>query len=280
MDWIEDDEVQMLSNTFRGSHTTVQTENLYRSMSRIMISLAKIPQSRIGSWTITDDGQISLSNRPMLCWFNQLENWSIPTGIPRNMTYTNADSFHLDLLAAHDNRLLHQKNAVFDEDDAKSQAKDLVLMKALLHQYTDRKLRNGPFVMQLTDIHESNLFVDKDWNIKYVIDLEWACSLPLEILSPPFWLTGKGIDQFYEQEELGRFSTHYNRFVDIFTQEEKSVREPEQIQSAFSLATHMITALEDGRYWYSHALQSPKGLFNVFRVQIQSKYDAGVPKIP
>jgi hypothetical protein len=30
--------------------------------------------------------------------------------------------------------------------------------------------------------HRSNIFVDSNWHIKYIIDLEWACSLPIEIM--------------------------------------------------------------------------------------------------
>ncbi|KMP09058.1 hypothetical protein CIRG_08739 [Coccidioides immitis RMSCC 2394] len=80
------------------------------------------------------------ANRPMFCSaiFTSLENWSIPTDISRGRTYTNAESFYLDLLAVHDNHLLYQGNAAVHEIDACSQAKDLVLMKALIHQFTNR----------------------------------------------------------------------------------------------------------------------------------------------
>ncbi|OAX79833.1 hypothetical protein ACJ72_05845 [Emergomyces africanus] len=50
-------------------------------------------------------------------------------------------------------------------------------------------------VMQLTNLYMSNLFLDKGWNIKYVIDLEWVCSLSRENLLPPFRPTDKGVDQ-------------------------------------------------------------------------------------
>ncbi|KMU85857.1 hypothetical protein CIHG_03386 [Coccidioides immitis H538.4] len=89
------------------------------------------------------------ANRPMFCSaiFTSLENWSIPTDISRGRTYTNAESFYLDLLAVHDNHLLYQGNAAVHEIDACSQAKDLVLMKALIHQFTNRHVCEGPFVL-------------------------------------------------------------------------------------------------------------------------------------
>ncbi|PGH32008.1 hypothetical protein GX50_05202 [[Emmonsia] crescens] len=271
IDWIESESAKMLSNTFTMPHTEAQTQNLYQSMARIMISLAKVPQPRIGSWTIDNDGRINLSNRPMLCHLHQLENWAIPTSIPRNMTYTSADSFYLDLLASHDNRLQYQGNAAYSEEDARTQAKDLVLMRATLHKFTDRYLHDGPFIMQLTDMHTSNIFVDKDWNIKHIIDLEWACSLPLGDLLPPFWLTGKGVDQI-KGSEYKRFKACYERFMEIFEQEEMGTR-LHYDGNIYSRAMTMRSALENGRYWYSNALQTPRGLFNIFRTHLEPFYE-------
>ncbi|OJD09884.1 hypothetical protein AJ78_08879 [Emergomyces pasteurianus Ep9510] len=271
IDWIESDDTQQLSNTFTMPHTDAQAQNLYQSMSRIMISLAKVPQPRIGSWTIDNHGRISLSNRPMFCHLHQLENWDIPTGIARNMTYTSTDSFYLDLLTSHDNRLQYQGNAVYSEEDARAQAKDLVLMRALLNKFTDRYLCEGPFLMQLTDIHASNIFVDKDWNIKHIIDLEWTCSLPLGYLLPPFWLTGKAVDQI-KGPEYKPFKECYERFVKVFEQEEMGAPLHHN-GNLHSRATTMMSALEDGRYWYLNALRTPKGLFNLFRTHLEPLYD-------
>ncbi|PGH14788.1 hypothetical protein AJ79_02804 [Helicocarpus griseus UAMH5409] len=268
-DWIEDENVEMLSKTFTMSHNTgSQIQNLYR---------ARIPQPRIGSWAIDNDGYISLVNRPMLCHFHQLENLNIPT-VPRDLTYSNADSFYLDILATHDNRLRHQGNAVFSEEDARAQAKDLVLMRASLHRYANRTLGDGPFVMQLTDMHDRNIFVDKEWSIKYLIDLEWACSLPLGDLLPPFWLGGKdGVDQIIGSD-YERFKACYDRFVEIFGKEEVGTPPLQYGGDIYSRAATMKSALEDGRYWYLNALQTPKGLFNLFRTHIEPLHDSNVPK--
>lgn len=235
------------------------------------ISLAKIPQPRIGSWTIKNDGQLTLSNRPLFCHLQRLENWDIPSGITRDTTYTNADSFHLDLLTGHDNRLRYQKNAVFSEDDARHQAVDLVLMRASLAQFTDRSLRDGPFVMYMTDMHASNIFVDRDWNIKHIIDLEWACSLPLEHVMVPHWLTGKGVD-LLTGPEYERFENCYKQFSGAIRQEETNA--PLCYKgTTYSLAATMNRTWEQRHYWYLSALQSPKGLFNLFREQLQPLYE-------
>lgn len=231
VDWIEGENEQLFSNVFTQTHTETQTQNLYQSLARIFTSLARCPQPQIGSWTISNDGQLCLTNRPLFCHLHQLENWNFSTGIPRDLTYTSADSLYLDLLAGHDNRFRFQGNAVFSEDDACCQAVDLILMRALLCQFTDRSLRDGPFVMNLMDLHASNIFVDSDWNITHILDSEWACLLPMEYLIIPYWLTGKGVDQLIGPE--------CERFEQCYRQLTNAIRE-EEINAPLCYTTHLL----------------------------------------
>ncbi|PGH16208.1 hypothetical protein AJ79_01977 [Helicocarpus griseus UAMH5409] len=131
--------------------------------------------------------------------------------------------------------------------------------------------------MQLTDMHASNIFVDENWNVKHVIDLEWACSLPLGELQVPFWLTGKGIDQFTDAK-YDKFRIEYDKFVDIFEDVEKNASTPLYHNGNIcSRAMLMRTALTDRRFWYSNALYTPKGLFNAFRTHLEPLFD-NVPR--
>lgn len=50
----------------------------------------------------------------------------------------------------------------------------LAIMRALLPYFANRELRQGPFFYKLTDLHPSNIFVDDNWNVKGVVNLEWA----------------------------------------------------------------------------------------------------------
>ncbi|KAK2762555.1 hypothetical protein FQN53_007445 [Emmonsiellopsis sp. PD_33] len=70
----------------------------------------------------------------------------------------------------------------------------------------------------------SNILVDKDWHIKCLIDLEWACSHPIEMVAPPCWLSGK------QMVEIDPESSSYNEprkefmgkeFMDILAAKEK-----------------------------------------------------------
>ncbi|OAX81743.1 hypothetical protein ACJ72_03913 [Emergomyces africanus] len=138
----------------------------------------------------------------MFCHLHWLKNW-------------------LDLLAGHDNRLRCQGNAAYGSEDACAQATCLVLMRALVHKFTDWYLLDDPFAMQLTDMHTNNIFVT------------------LSILN--------------EHEDINMSLSHN--------------------EGLNSQATIMKSSSENGGYWYSKVLQTPKGMFNLFRSHLETFYD-------
>lgn len=147
---------------------------------------------------------------------------------------------------------------------------NLFTMRGLLSNFTSHDLRHGPFVFNLTDLHGSNIFVDCDWHIKYIIDLEWACSLPVEMLSPPYWITNHAVDEL-EGDELQTFEKAYQEFMDIFEEEEKSFFPT--YGSATCRTDIMRRGWKIGNFWYFQALKSPKGLFNLFRQHVQPIFE-------
>ncbi|KAB8225892.1 hypothetical protein BDV33DRAFT_230306 [Aspergillus novoparasiticus] len=242
MDYVGNSEVQMLSETWdEDHHHRDKRTNLFRGLSRIMLSLSQIPLPRIGTWTLDPNGALRLSNRPLTLRLHQLENGGIPTSIGRTLTYPAADAYYLDLLACHDGRIRHQPNSLSDEDDGRAQMARLTIMRALLPHFTNRELRQEPFLYRLTDLHPSNIFADRHWHVKCLVDLKWACSLPAETLRPPYWLTGRSIDDL-TGEHLEAFKQVYEEFLDVLEEEEN--------------------------FWYFHSLDSPKGLFNLFHQHV------------
>ncbi|KAJ5088227.1 hypothetical protein N7456_011843 [Penicillium angulare] len=266
MEYVGNPGVQMLSETWdEDRHQQHKRTNLFRGLSHIMLSLSQIPLPCIGSWTLDSNGFLKFSNRPLNLRIHQLENGRIPTGIPRSLTYSSTDAYYLDLLSCHDKRIRYQPNSIIDEDDGRDQMARLTIMRALLPHFADRELRQGPFFYRLTDLHPSNIFVDSDWNIKWVIDLEWACSLPAETLRAPYWLTGRSVDRLTDKH-LDTFDHGYREFVDIFEKEEESFP---PINDIYSYRTKLLRrSWETGSFWYFQALDSPKGLFNLFHQHI------------
>ncbi|KAJ5515609.1 hypothetical protein N7527_007169 [Penicillium freii] len=256
MDYIGNSEVQMLSETWdEDRHEQVKRTNLFRGLSRMMLSLSQIPLPRIGSWTLNSNGALRLSNRPLTLRLHQLENGGIPTNISRSLTYSAADSYYLDLLSCHDSRIRYQPNSISNDDDGRAQIARLTITKRSYLIFLTKRL---------TDLHPSNIFVDSNWNVKFVIDLEWACSLPAETLHPPYWLTGCSVDEL-TGEHLETFSEAYEEFVGVFEEEKQF----SPINNDHSYRTNLMrNGWQIGNFWYFHALDSPKGLFNLFSQHI------------
>ena len=256
----------MLSETFE-SHIDdpVRRQNLFSDLSRIMVSFARRPQPRIGSFTIDNAGFVSLSNRPLTLRLQALENEGIPTNIRRSQTYESTASYALDLLAYHDSRLLYQPNSMNDEMDGRRQMSVIGLMRSTLPQFINFKTRHGPFVLGLTDLHASNIFVDEEWHVTSLIDLEWACSHPLEMLRPPYWLTGQNLDRL-DGYHFERFSSVREEFMAEFQKQERL------ILSEVRRSAIMEENWDLGSFWYFHALESTKGLYNIFKQHIMPRF--------
>jgi hypothetical protein len=114
------------------------------------------------------------------------------------------------MLTLHENSFLSNPNAVYDDDDCRGQMAARALLRMLSHYYIERKRCNGPFYLQFTDLHASNIFVDEQWNITCLMDLEWVCVLPAEMLAVPYWLSGHGIDEIMDNN-----LTHRNQWNDL-----------------------------------------------------------------
>jgi hypothetical protein len=124
--------------------------------------------------------------------------------------------------------------------------------------------------MTLTDLHQSYLFVDSDWNIKSLVDLELTCSLPVEMLHPRYWLTSRGVDQLYKGEHLDAFGKVHAEFMNIFEEEEQA--HSRAGDKTLGLTSIMRKGWEIGNFWYFHALETPKGLYNIFQEHIQPRF--------
>lgn len=270
IEYIEGSQGVMLSNTWmNGCHNKRLRENLFRDLSRIILTMSRLPLPRIGSFVIDENGFLKLINRPLSVELQQMENENIPTDIARDYTYSTVDSYIVDLLGVHDNRFRHQPNAVNDLGDCAIQLATLSAMRTVFPVFFNRSLRRGPFVLSLTDMHQSNIFVDPDWHITCLVDLEWACSLPIEMITTPYWLTNKGVDELIQEE----YDVLRSEYMNILAAEEDKIR-------GNSLTNHSLPALSEvmnqawttGTFWYTLALSSPSGIFNIFQKHIRPPF--------
>ncbi|EAU29336.1 predicted protein [Aspergillus terreus NIH2624] len=222
-----------------------------------MLALASQSYSRISSLTTDNEGFLHATNRPLTLRHQHMENEGIPTDIPRDLTYCTSEAYVLDLLRCHDNQIRHKPNAISDQYDSRAQMAALAAMRTIHPHYLRRDLRQGPFVLTLTDLHQSNIFVDDEWHIRCLIDLEWACALPADMLQLPWWLDDRGIDEMPEGEYLDSYGKLHDEFIQIFETEEKHFRSTGKTPTV-PYAEILRTNWENGNFWFSGPSTTPK----------------------
>lgn len=266
MEYIEGPGLSLLSEHWADQdqqHDRQRRANFFRDLSRIILNLARVPFPRIGSLVLDHRGIVQLGNRPLNFRLHQLENKGVPTDIDRDKTYSSTEVYFSSLLSCHDNRILHQANSILSQSDGKTQLAVLAAMRALLPHYATRRFRDGPFFFNLIDVHPNNIFVDANWRIKSLIDLEWACIRPMEMLLSPVWVTGKRVDQLPPGEHLDAYHVALEEFFEAFDREQISF--PPMQDSDVSLTTDVMRkGFQTGHFWFFHALDNPKVACNLF----------------
>uniref|UniRef100_A0A1Y1L4W5 Uncharacterized protein n=1 Tax=Photinus pyralis TaxID=7054 RepID=A0A1Y1L4W5_PHOPY len=271
LEYIGADTGEMLSCTWtQHMRDASRRARLFQGMSRIMLSLARLPQPHIGSFKFNaSDGTIQLSNRPLTCTMMIFENSGTPRTIQQHQLYRSTDSFASDLLTLYDNHLLHDPHAVRHADDARERMTIRTLLRTIMHCFILSDRRNGPFLLQLTDFHQSNIFVDDDWNITCLIDLEWICALPVEMLSVPYWLTNCSIDGIID-EEYGAFDEVRQAFLAVMDEENRSVR----MEHNIDITSTMRDVWESKGVWFWACVRSINAWLFVFEDHILPKFSA------
>ncbi|KAM3450738.1 hypothetical protein MY3296_005892, partial [Beauveria thailandica] len=257
---------QMLSLTWaRYKNDPSRRTRLYRGLAHVMLSLARVPQSVIGSYQFNAlDSTIRLTNRPLICSTIIMENSDTPRTI--HNTYQDVGRFTSDMLTMHDNYLLHQPHAVRDADDAQERFAIRTLLRAVSHHFTN-PCRDGPYLLQLTDMHQSNLFVDEEWNVTGVIDLEWICSLPVEMLSVPYWLTDCSIDSIIG-EDYNEFERAHEEFLVVMDQELGNIGSEHNIRVTETMRQTWLS----GGTWFWACIRSLNGWLFVFDDHILPRF--------
>lgn len=74
--------------------------------------------------------------------------------------------------------------------DAKLEVFALINLRKEIRKYMDSVPLDLPFVLAHPDLRFGNMFIDDDFNIVGIIDWEFASTIPLQLFSPPSWITG------------------------------------------------------------------------------------------
>lgn len=264
LDYINSAKGRMLSDTLKDFRETdsKRMRNLCRGISRIILSLASKAQPLIGSLRFNDDGSTTLSSRPLFCAHSILESEGAPRAL--NGLYTTNTSFITDMLRFREEAFRAQPNAVNDEEDCYLQMLHMTLLRRLRPHFARHS--DGPFILQFTDFHASNIFVDDDWNVVALIDLEYVCALPPEMLTVPYWLSVDAIDDVIDH--MDPFCKIHEAFMDIFRDEESRISHVNDLQLAPSIEETWTSS----SCWFYRSLISINGMACCLEDHIYEKF--------
>ena len=68
-------------------------------------------------------------------------------------------------------------------------------LRAVMHQSLECSLRHRLFPFSLTDLRQSNIFVDEQSKNKSLDSMDWASSVPVEMRQLPYWLVRCDTDE-------------------------------------------------------------------------------------
>ncbi|KAG5926928.1 hypothetical protein E4U42_002804 [Claviceps africana] len=115
----------------------------------------------------------------------------------------------------------------------------------------------------------SNIFVDDNWNVTCLIDLEWISALPREMLSVPYWLTNCSIDGIIDDEYV-TFDEVRKTFLKIMDLESKKM----QMEHDVNITDTMRDTWESKGVWFWACVRSINAWLFVFEDHILPKFSA------
>src|SRR5438045_9067060 len=127
-----------------------------------------------------------------------------------------------------------------------------------MNQYNKLKIRKCPFYLQLNNFQVSNIFVNKYCNITCLIDHEWVCALPAEMLSVLYWLMGCSINGI-TNEKLHEFEIVHQEFMNIFEEEEVKIM-PMNLPAITPI---MQDGWKSGAVWFWHCITSGNDIWSL-----------------
>jgi hypothetical protein len=221
---------------------------IYDQMADITIQLRSHPFDRIGSLTVDDRGQWSLSNRPLGRPLASLQRDGID--IRMAQSYSSSLDYFTDYFCHHRRRFMEQPNSASDHLDAREKYAGLSLFESLIPTYVNHEFNEGPFVLRHGDLHLPNILVDEHLQIVAVLDWEWSCVLPIQVAClPPLCMSDRKVDELALGEGRDQFFAAVDVFLDRLREKEVSI--PPEMH----LSTTLKQLMSNGGYWFGLAIQ-------------------------
>jgi hypothetical protein len=175
------------------------------------------------------------------------------------------------MLKFRDKAFSKQPNAVNDDEDCHLQMLHITMLRLLKSQFVDSH-SEGRFVLQLTDLYSSNIFVDDDWNIVAIIDLEFMCALPPSMINVPYWLSVDNIDDIVEN--MDAYNKMHETFLYVLQDEEQNA----SLENDSRLASTTQQSWTSCSSWFDRSLTSIDGMAYCVEAHLYEKFGLSISK--
>lgn len=143
-------------------------DKILDSLAQQCSSLLSHSFTRIGSLRLTPDEKWEVSPERLPLDQINLSQEDVPMDlsvIPTSLEYYDSQ------LRAFDRLLVHQRNSVWNEKDARQKYVTTEIFRRVLSKYVDNDFSHGPFFLCHIDVHDDNVLINHKHEVAGIIDL-------------------------------------------------------------------------------------------------------------
>ncbi|KAK5988873.1 hypothetical protein PT974_10370 [Cladobotryum mycophilum] len=230
--------------------------NFYAELLEVFVQLRDLEFPLAGSlMPAADDGREPVVGEVITIATNHLQQEGRDVGDRSAFTSTTDYIWHLYYILSQ----IHEMPIDgASREDIEMQIFSLDNLKGLIPEFIDSRSDKGPFLLMHPDLRVNNIIVDENFHIQGIIDWEWTGTVPLQMFTPPAWITGqdldhraeiRGIDIFAEFRDAlqakGRDSSRYDKLVEDWSFEQKFsipiahiLLHPSSLELSYSMFIH------------------------------------------
>ncbi|PLB43565.1 hypothetical protein P170DRAFT_450794 [Aspergillus steynii IBT 23096] len=248
-------------------------EALYAKLAKIVLSLATLSFSRIGSLHKNDSSTWEVRSRPLSYSMNEIvQLGTLPRSKLPTTMYDKASSYFEALAELHISHLKSQRNEAVIEADVDTDLLADTLRRKFVARFLFRKLvrdpeqrkqwilhDDGPFQVWCDDFRPENVLVDENEDIVGVVDWEFTYTAPVEFTyAPPWWLLLKKPEDW--PDGLDDWCTEYEKALQTFLEamrkcEDEAIQKKQLVEGQ-RLSSRMWDSWQSGDFWIMYAARN------------------------
>ena len=263
-------------------------EVLYRKLARIVLSLATLSFSRIGSVHKNDNSTWEVLHRPLSYSMNEIvQLGTLPRSKLPTTTYSTASSYFQALAELHISHPQSQRNEANIEADVDTDLLADTFRRRFVARYLFRKLvgdpgyrkqwiihDNGPFPVWCDDFRP-DVLVDEAQEIVGVVDWEFIYTAPVEFsYAPPWWLLLQKPEDW--SEGLDAWCTAYEKPLQTFPEamrkcEDEAIKKKQLVEGQ-RLSNQMQDSWQSGNFWIMYAARNNFASDTIYWEKIDQRF--------